>query len=162
MSDVCRAVFRGRALALQVLDRDGVRACSHQEPYAVLSITDPQYRHPALKRDDSRQAVLQIAFSDVGERAARLKTTSPHITAFTPEFAAQVADFVSEQVRGGTGLLVINCEAGMSRSAGIAAAVSQFYNDDEMFYFAHYRPNEWVRNLVLEALRSKADAPKFE
>ena len=160
MSPICRNIFRGKALALQVLDRDGVRACSHQEPYTVLSITDPQYRHPELKRNDFCQAVLQISFSDVGEQAARLKAVSPHVTAFTLALAAQVADFVSEQVRAGTGLLVINCEAGMSRSAGVAAALSQFYNHDETFFFEHYRPNAWVRSLVLEALQGKFDASK--
>ena len=36
---ICREVYRGDLLALQVLDRDTVRFVEHQEPYTVLSIT---------------------------------------------------------------------------------------------------------------------------
>jgi hypothetical protein len=37
-----------------------------------------------------------------------------------------------------TRLLVMNCEAGMSPSAGIAAALGQFYNHDGTFFFGNY------------------------
>ena len=158
MSDaICRDVFRGHRLALQVLDRDSVRGCFHQEPHAVISITDPHYRHPVLADCSYRRSVLRMQFSDLDERAARLRTVSPHVIAFTSDMAGQVAAFVGEQVSEGTRLFVVHCEAGISRSAGIATALSRFYNHDETFFLVHYRPNVWVRRLMLEALASAID-----
>src|SRR5438094_442563 len=92
--DICREVYRGEALALQVLDRHSARQCSHPEPYAVISITDPQFKHPALKNDPFCRSVLRLTFSDVDERVALSRIKSTHIVAFTPEMAQQVADFV--------------------------------------------------------------------
>ena len=149
---VCREVYRGEGLALQVLDRDHVRSCSHAEPYAIISITDPHFKHPVPMPSDFCRAVLRLTFSDVYEREAHLKATSRHIVAFTSEMAQQVATFVQEQYGQGTRLIVVHCEAGMSRSAGVATALSQFYNRDETFFLVHYRPNSWVRKLVLEAM----------
>lgn len=152
-SPICRDVFRGDALALQVLDRSSVRTCSHDEPFAIISITDPQNRHRVLPSDRNCTGVLRLAFSDVEARAAALHITSPYWTAFTQETGRQIAEFVCEQIGAGTRLIVAQCDAGMSRSAGVASALSQFYNHDEAFFIVHYRPNRWVRRLTLEALK---------
>jgi predicted protein tyrosine phosphatase len=151
---VCRDVYRGDTLSLQVLDRDGARFCAHQEPYAVISITDPQVAHPTLIRSDFCRDVLRLKFSDMDGRVAQIRVPPPNITGFTPEMARQIVQFVQEQRARDTRLIVVHCEFGMSRSAGVASALSFFYNQDETFFLVHYRPNSFVRRLVLEALRN--------
>lgn len=158
---VCREVYRGTTLSLQVLDRDTVRFVRHQEPYAVISITDPQLIPPTLAPSPYCAAVLRLRFSDVDERFARMQVSTPYVIAFTSEMAQQVAHFVNEHFGQGIRLFIIHCEAGMSRSAGIATAISQHYNLDEIFFLTHYRPNIWVRRLMLEALTTKDNLNDF-
>jgi predicted protein tyrosine phosphatase len=155
---VCREIYRGAALSLQVLDRDMVRLVGHQEPYAVISITDPQHVSPNLAHSSFCRAVLRLRFSDVDERFARMQVHTPYVIAFTSDMAQQVVRFVREQLDEGTRLFVIHCEAGMSRSAGVATALSQHYNREEAFFLTHYRPNTWVRGLLLEALATGDEA----
>lgn len=156
---VCRDIYRGENLALQVLDRDRARRCSHDEPYAFISITDPGVTHPRLLSSSHCRGILRLLFSDVDERVAKIKGPSSYFAAFTEEMAREVVSFVRAQIEERVGLIVVNCEAGMSRSAGIASAISQFYNRDEFFFLSHYRPNTFVRGLVLEAFaHSPADS----
>ena len=149
---ICRDVYRGETLALQVLDRSLARTTTHEEPYAVISITDPQLKHPVLADSSYCKAVLRLQFSDVSNDFPMLRGTA-HIAAFTPATARQIVDFVREQMQNDVRLLIVHCEAGMSRSAGVATALSQFYNHDETHCLVHYRPNAHVRRLVLAALR---------
>lgn len=155
---ICRDVFRGEKLSLQVLDRAGARECVHKEAYGLISITDPQFVHPALCDDPCRLGVLRLTFSDVEERVARLRLPADQIVAFTPDLAQQVVGFVRQQMTQGTRLFVIHCEAGISRSAGVATALSRHYNQDESFFLLNYRPNRWVRKCLLESLEEEIDA----
>jgi predicted protein tyrosine phosphatase len=151
---VCRDIYRGDTLSLQVLDRDGARVCAHQEPYAIISITDPQAAHPTLIRSDFRRDVLRLKFFDTDSRVAQIRVPPPHMTGFTPDMARQIVQFVQEQRARDTHLIVVHCEFGMSRSAGVASALSFFYNQDETFFLVHYQPNSWVRRLLMDALRN--------
>jgi hypothetical protein len=45
-------------------------------------------------------------------------------------------------------MLICHCEAGVSRSAAIAAAGSKYFNGDDSFFFEHYYPNEYVYNMM--------------
>ena len=51
--------------------------------------------------------------------------------------------------------LVVNCEAGISRSAGMAAALSHIFNliptDQEIFSCGRWIPNRYVNRQILEA-----------
>ena len=153
LEPICRDVFEGDILKLQVLDRSLARTVTHTEPYAVISIGEPQMKSAPLAASPQCQSVLRLHFSDVASDLPRLRSLT-HVAPFTPEMARQIADFAREQIRNGVNLIVVHCEAGMSRSAGVATALSQFYNHDETPFLAHYRPNAHVRRLLLEALRS--------
>ena len=137
---------------LQVLDRASAHAVTHREPYAVISITDPGHKHPQLVASPSCKGVLALHFSDVDERFARLNVRTPHVVAFSPDMAREVALFVRRQIESGVRLFVVHCEAGRSRSAGVASALSRHYNGEEGHFTSNYRPNPWVRKLLLEAL----------
>ncbi len=155
---ICREVYRGAEIALQVLDRDLARFTTHDEPYAVLSSTDPQGTHPKIAPSEQLRALLTLQFSDVDRVLPRLQAKSAYVRSCTPEIARRIAAFVQAQRAQGVRLFVIHCEAGMSRSAGVAAALSQFYNGDEFFFLHHYRPNVLVREMVLAALQDQASS----
>ena len=47
--------------------------------------------------------------------------------------------------------IIVNCEAGISRSAGVAAALANIINEDDSRYFKEYLPNMLVYRKILEA-----------
>src|SRR5947209_7575347 len=96
----CRDVYRGDVLSLQVLDRSDARFCTHSEPYAVISITDPNLEHPTLARSAFRHAVLPLSFFDLDLTAPRPRAGQVDV-GFTEEMARQVAQFVTAQRREG-------------------------------------------------------------
>ena len=153
LEPICREVFAGDVLKLQVLDRSLARTVTHPEPYAVISIGEPQMKPAPLADSPQCKAVLRLHFSDVASDLPRLRSVM-HVAPFTPELARQIADFVREQMQNNVNLIVVHCEAGMSRSAGVATALSQFYNHDETHFLVHYRPNAHVRRVMLNALRA--------
>jgi hypothetical protein len=89
-------------------------------PWAAISITT-EGDFPALS-EDNRLGLLQLVFAD---------TADPDRTdSFTASQAAELLSFV-EQVWDRVEVLLIHCEVGMSRSPGVAAALSQInYGDD--------------------------------
>ena len=151
--EICRDVFEGETLSIQVLDRDGVRKINHTKPYAIISITDPEKRHASFMKCENLTGTLQLKCNDVSESAAKIKSVAASLGAFSEEMAAQVSEFATNQIAKGTTLFVINCEAGISRSAGIASALSWHYNHDESFFMVHYKPNQWIRKQILMAMK---------
>lgn len=71
--------------------------------------------------------------------------------------AEQVLDVVE---RVGVDRVVVQCEAGRSRSAGLAAALGKIYNDDDWFIFdnAKYNPNRYVYRTMLNAYQRRVEA----
>lgn len=65
--------------------------------------------------------------------------------------AKKIVDFVSKYKDK---IIIVHCDAGQSRSAGVAAALSKYYNNDDSEYFNNPRftPNMWCYKLILNAL----------
>jgi hypothetical protein len=59
--------------------------------------------------------------------------------------------------------IVVHCEAGVSRSAGVAAAIGMFLNNDDSFIFndGRYCPNNTCYRKVMEAFGLKNDGSVF-
>lgn len=70
----------------------------------------------------------------------------------TQEQANQIAAFVKRNEFIET--LIVHCDAGISRSAGIAAAISKWYfgTDEAVFDNPQYIPNMRCYNLMINAL----------
>ena len=71
---------------------------------------------------------------------------------FTDDQADQIVDFV-ENMRGKIEVLLCHCEAGISRSSGMAAAIMRILtgSDDEVFNNPKYIPNRFVYRKILNA-----------
>ena len=91
--------------------------------------------------------MLRLEFDDVEDPREGV--------AMTDEQARRVLDFVALHVAAGREI-VCQCEAGVSRSAGMAAALSLIhYGHDGDFQRTH-RPNAWVRRALLRGARDGA------
>jgi len=119
---------------------------SHEEKFAVISISDPDKEGPNLLNNINNGIIYrhQEYFFDVD-------INQPGC--ITDEQAKNIAIFANEISRKVPNLIV-HCEAGMSRSAGVAAAIMKYINgnDWDVFDNPKYRPNMTCYRSVLNAL----------
>lgn len=138
---------------LQVLNRTLAESVGHTSPHAVISITDPTAPDCDLQGDaKNRVDVLRLKFHDVDAEGT-------NCLCMTQEQADRIAGFVAEMAGSrSVRLFVIHCEAGYSRSAGVAAAISRALNDVDAPFFDYFQPNFLVYTRVLDAFdRLKSD-----
>lgn len=152
---VPRDVRRGESIAVQVLSRHCIESGRgyHDEPYAFISVTEPQNYHAPVRECENRRGYLPLHFHDVPHD---LENRSKHYVTITEDQSDQLAGFVLEMVGQGVRLFVINCEAGISRSAAIGAALWGHFNGDPSVFFSDYCPNRTVYERVRKALKESA------
>ena len=107
----------------------------------------------SLPKNDNRIAELFLLFDDVDTNkysdAELMSLYSQHkVQLFTNEMAKEVLKFV---ISHPCGVLLVNCEAGISRSAGVAAAIGKVFNGDDTFVFnsRKYMPNMLVYSKII-------------
>lgn len=112
---------------------------------AMISITDIHAPDNTLYPKTWLKAVLRLKFDDVTK-------DSEWGLAITDEQAAMIRDFI-EQVGNDVQRIIVHCEAGVSRSAGVGAAVMYVLNGDDMPIFQNgkYFPNMTCYKKVLRA-----------
>jgi len=135
-------LYKNETLPIQILSQDLAESTVHNVPYAVISITNSlKYNTPNIPRNPNRKGVLKLEFADVEEGSS----------AFTDDQASQIVKFVEEQINNEIKILVIHCTMGMSRSAGIGAAISKALNRQDDLFYRYYRPNSICFRKTLDA-----------
>lgn len=116
----------------------------HDNPYIIISITDIASECVAFNKSQQLKAVLRLNFDDVDN-----KTSS----AISPADAKRIVAFVKAWINQ-VELIIVHCEAGMSRSSGVCAALMLWINGDDapIFSNAFYRPNMLCYRTVLNEL----------
>jgi predicted protein tyrosine phosphatase len=137
-------VLGGPYMWFLVLSRPRVARVTPNVPYIVISITDPDRPEAVIAECPLRMAVLRLAFDDVDVAGSIWKAPSE-------EDAEAIVRFVAER-RSMADLIVCQCEAGMSRSAGVAAALSRWLNGHDEEFFERYLPNRRIYRLILDRL----------
>lgn len=119
--------------------------CPHNLKSALISINDidQDFLNFNNNEDNNIRGVLKLRFDDVTDGPGVIN----HIQ------AKQIATFVnywSDKVDR----IVVHCSAGVSRSAGCAAAILKYLTGDDTQVFKNYmyRPNMTVYRHVLNAL----------
>ena len=144
-----------RRVPVVVHSRSSVRTAAPTVPYIVISITDPGMPQAELAQSDRLRGVLRLAFHDSGQEIdvpglEGFRLSDDATVAMTRADADSIVGFVLDHVAN-CDIVLCQCEAGMSRSAGVAAALSQVLNRDDRFFFENYTPNLDVYRRVLEA-----------
>ena len=139
--DVTREIYKGKNASFVVLSRF-LATREYDQPFVNISITDPDKEKIDFPLTENRKDVLQISFYDV---EADDKTFFP----ITKDDAKKIAEFA---LKHKDKLIVVNCEAGLCRSAGIAAALSYYLNGTDKFFFNVYLPNKTVYRAILNAI----------
>src|SRR5262245_53305541 len=122
-------IYAGAGLNLLVLGRKEVQSVVPAIPYVVVSITDPGRGEAKLADSPLRGEVLRLSFDDIaGSPGAREPRHAQQDCPMSTADADAIVTFIaktSPEIR----LALIHCEVGVSRSAGVAAALSRIYND---------------------------------
>ncbi len=138
-----REIIDGARMKFLVLGRADVATRTLDLPYIVISVTECEAPEAHIAESPQRVDVLRLKFHDVDTPGAGRVLISA-------EDARSIVAFARQHLETAQ-VIVCQCEAGMSRSAGIAAALSKWLQDEDMAFFRHYLPNRYVYRQVLNA-----------
>ncbi|MFA5186524.1 MAG: hypothetical protein WC551_08625 [Patescibacteria group bacterium] len=116
---------------------------------AVISITDPDTPPANIVGRQDNIAVVRSQFHDVDpDIEAR---SFGHYIAMVPAQAHLIVEFW-QHYKDSVDLLAVHCEAGVSRSAAVAAACARMSGLPHTEFFQYpYFPNDHVYRLILKA-----------
>ena len=134
------------------LDEAMVRERFIKRPHAFIRVSDPRDTLPDLPDNDTFMGSLSLKFYDadsinhISKKDRYLKDGL-----FTEMHAEQILDFV-EKMKPSIDVLICHCRAGISRSAGISAALSFIYDgsDKQVFNNKRFMPNMLVYRTILK------------
>lgn len=150
---------------VEIMSREALTELA-KEPFpedtAVISITNTDAADVTLEHQPDR--LLRLKFDDVSDEIfEELLGRKPNVREMhqiasrfhmlSNAQAQQMADFILRMRNKGT--LICQCEHGQSRSAGVAAAVMEYYSQKGINIFAdvRYYPNKHVFRKLLCSLR---------
>lgn len=125
---------------------------AHEVPHIIVSITTVSSDQAKLKTNELTAGVLRLSFVDFD---AVVHVDSDTITGieedmlFSDYQAKQIAEFVLKHKD--VDRFIVHCDAGRSRSPGVAAAVSKIITGDDKSFFDLYNPNMRVYRKTLNA-----------
>lgn len=117
----------------------------HDVPHVIISITTTEADVARIPTSPECRGVLRLVFPDADQ--------ADHIHSESDLFSASHADAVWDFVlahRADIVRVVLHCDAGMSRSPGVAAALAKVLVGDDTELFARYRPNMRVYRTLLD------------
>lgn len=126
-----------------VMSRDAFEKRDLKSKAVAISITSPGTTYPLP--GGSYEDVLSLQFWDV---------TTGYMGGMSQRDAARAAQFVQRWF-GKVDYLVVHCEMGISRSAGVAAAILMHFDGNAQQIFANrkYMPNMWCYQQVRSELK---------
>jgi len=133
-------------MIFQVMNRQKARNYTYQEHghnYIIVSISDIGDQPNQFNRSPECLAVLKLQFND---------TEKPDPTAITPTDAEKIIAFVNQYIDQ-TDEIIVHCEGGVSRSAGVCAALMYIITGDDQYIFDNpkFCPNMTCYTSVLTA-----------
>ena len=132
----------------------------NSEHTVMISISDPRmiYESEAIvNKENGILDILRLSFSDADHKG--LDVYGNYVDEsdlMTDEDARKVADFVQKYTDV---TILVHCDAGISRSAGVAAAILKYYTgeDSKVFKSGRYYPNMWCYRKTLNALQTSEE-----
>ena len=127
----------------------------HAEPTVMISISDPHMQYAAAPFGSEENKVLQIlslCFADADQPGPDIYGYDARVEdLMRDEDAAKVAELLRTYPDTD---VIVHCDAGISRSAGIAAAILKHTTGDDSSIFDNglYDPNRWCYQKTLKAL----------
>ena len=137
--------------------KNAIAYCKQKNPEdsVMISISDPRlaYMDEPFRSDENKVTdILRLCFADADGAGLDVYGNSVEESdLMTDEDARMVAEFVN---RHQDVYILVHCDAGISRSAGVAAAILKHYTGDDrqIFKSSRHYPNMWCYRKTLNAL----------
>jgi len=133
------------------------------EDHIIISIWTPGDEPANPAKNAYTADILSLNFHDIDrlpcneEQAAEWKSWG--VKLFCHEHAKRIVLFVDYWVELEIDHIIVHCDAGLSRSPGVAAALALKYNGDDREFWSgtmyggmRFHPNSHVYNVMLQAL----------
>ena len=142
-----------RNYTVKVFSRQGIENYSceeHLDKSILISICD-DINYPAnviCNSDNNIQSIQLLEFFDIDE-------VRPDLKAMSMRDGEIIKKFIEDcQSKFEFDTILVNCEAGQSRSAGVAAAIMKYFNNDDTQIFDNprYTPNMRCYRITLKSL----------
>lgn len=110
--------------------------------YVLISITETEYEREDLKISKLCKDVLYLHFHDTDHE-------NEGLILFSRDQAKEILEFY-HKYKNKSDNIIIHCTAGISRSAGVAAALYRIhFGEDDNIYWDKYIPNMLVYKTLL-------------
>jgi predicted protein tyrosine phosphatase len=123
-----------------------IAAEEYNNPFAAIRITCSNDTFNDIL-NYNLQNELRLHFDDVSYKDMNICSNS--FVYFNKYLAKDIIEFTEECRENNIESLFIHCDMGVSRSAGVAAAISKIYRNSDDFYFKNYTPNMLVYRVIL-------------
>lgn len=114
-------------------------------PHVVISITTSPHDEARIPETPAFRGILRLAFFDSDLPP---EEEGPE-GLFAAADARRIWDFVLAH-RAQVACVVLHCNAGLSRSPGVAAALARALDGEDAEFFARYKPNSRVYRILLD------------
>jgi predicted protein tyrosine phosphatase len=147
-----RSKVRVGKINLRVLNRDLISHYEEDTPHVVISIRDVGSKVPTFSNTITRidELLIECTDWDDPEMDGLDDGRGGKYRLFQPEDAQRILDFVTTYLSRDINTFYVHCEAGISRSAAVAAAlaaIEERHGDD--FFFKMFLPNRLVYRTIL-------------
>ena len=117
------------------------------EKHSIISVYTPFSEPANILKNKNTEKILFTSFDDYDTIINNHEEFwGRKQILFSAVNAKEIIDFWNEI---NSDLLIVHCEAGVSRSPAIAAALTKINEEDDNFYFKNYRPNSLVYRTIL-------------
>ena len=136
----------------------------HTEPTVMISISDPHMQYaaePFCSEENKVLQILSLCFADADQPGPDIYGYDAKVEdLMRDEDAAKVAALLRAYPDTD---VIVHCDAGISRSAGVAAAILKHTTGDDSSIFENglYDPNLWCYRKTLAALSSESALNQF-
>lgn len=139
-----------------VYNRDNIKNYATSDKHILIqAYCHDDYAEP-IPHLLTRLDALQLQFDDWNaEQKTLIEKEYPHsehaktMIYFNEAHAKKLIRFVKKHLDK-IDLIIVQCDAGISRSPGVAAALSKCLNGDDSYFFKHYLPNSLVYSTILK------------
>lgn len=132
---------------IRITSLDGLLHSKH----IVISICEPEMglNFPVLPENPNRLGVLKLSFTDLDGADAAKQIGQEHLL-MTKKQAQKIVAFVNKYMDS-VETIICQCDGGVSRSSGTAAALSNILNghDSWVFNSKEYVPNMFVYRMIM-------------
>lgn len=120
-----------------------------KQKHIVISITQGGATNIKLPPNNARVSQLFLKFDDISG-------IDPNYLFFDESMAKDILEFVNNHINK-VSLIIVNCQAGLSRSVAVASALSKIINYVDDAIFTKGIPNMFVYSTILETYFSNED-----